>query len=98
MRVAHVRGTVLRRWDVANYVPPGFDVEFFVSRANGLTLADTGLPIRSLPSPGDALARLPPRVRAAAYMTIGSAEYLGGPQGNEARAAGPGPDQEDVRL
>ena len=78
MRVAHVRGTVLRQWDVANYVPPGFDVEFFVSRANGLTLADTGLPIRCLPSPGDALARLPPRVQAAAYMTIGSAEYLGG--------------------
>ena len=78
MRVAYVRGTVLRPWDIPNYLPPGVDVEFVVSQATGRALADTGLPVRSLPSPGDVIAGLSPRLRIAAYMTMGSAEYLVG--------------------
>lgn len=79
MKVAQVRGTTLRAWDLANYLPaPGVETEWFLSRANAAMFADAGITIHPLRSPGDAVSKLPPYVQVAKSLVAGSSERLYG--------------------
>lgn len=79
IRVAHLRATTLRPWDLGNYVSSqDVDAEFFVSRSSAAAMQGYGLTMHALPSIGDVVARLPPYAQIAAYHFAGSAEHLRG--------------------
>lgn len=79
MRVAQVRATTLRPWDLGNYVGgDGVDVEWFISRRNARDFQGQGLCIHPLPSVGDFVGRLPPAARILIDHFAGNAEHLRG--------------------
>jgi glycosyltransferase involved in cell wall biosynthesis len=78
MRVALVRGSLLRPWEVPNYTIDGVRVEAFTSRRTARAMGKMGLPIHALPGVADLTGHLPAPVRAALELTAGNVELLGG--------------------
>lgn len=78
MRVALLRGSLLRPWELQNYVLDGVDVEIFTSRTIAGRMAPTGVPLRGLWSVNQTFAGLSPRVRGLLDLTAGNLEYLAG--------------------
>src|SRR5688572_33264646 len=78
MRVALIRGSLLRPWELPNYAIPGVDVEAFASRGVAHTMRDAVLPVHALPSTGDLVARFGPKANAVADLLAGSVERLSG--------------------
>lgn len=76
MRVALIRGSLLRPWEVPNYVLDGAETTFFASTRQARALSGVHTAVRGLPSLAELTTRLSPRVAGAAYYFGGSAEYL----------------------
>lgn len=75
MRVALVRGSNLNPWELANYEPIG-GVVAFGSRRSAFAGQRLSLPVRRLPSPSDAVGRLPFLARAAVARFGGDVDHL----------------------
>ena len=79
MRVALVRGSLLRPSELDNFALPGVDTVAIASRDIAADLAGwTEPPVIGLPSTGELLGRLPLRVRGALELTAGKTEMLFG--------------------
>ena len=78
MHVALIRGSLLRTWELPNYVIDGVEVTAFASHRAAGSLNDTPVPVRTLRSPGDVRGALGPRVGGALEVVAGSLEYLHG--------------------
>ena len=78
MRIALIRGSLLRTWELPNYVLDGAEVTAFASRRSAGALGDAPIPVRTLPSLGDLRSSLGPRVGGALEVLAGSTEYLPG--------------------
>ncbi len=75
MRVALVRGPNLNPWELANYAPiPG--VEAVGSRRGAFAGQRIDLPLRRLPCPADAIARLPWPLPALVARFVGNVDHL----------------------
>lgn len=81
MRVALVRGSLLRPWEVPNYLIEGIEVELFVTPGVAPSVASFGLPIHPLRAPSQVAARLGPRARGALDLVVGPTERLLGLEG-----------------
>jgi glycosyltransferase involved in cell wall biosynthesis len=77
-RVALVRGSLLRAWEIPNFVIPGVRIEAFASRAVAARIGPQPVPVHGLPAAGDLIARLPPRAAAGIELLAGSTEVLWG--------------------
>ncbi len=78
MRIALIRGSLLRTWELPNYVLDGAEVTAFASRRSAGALADAPIPVRTLSSLGDVRSSLGPRVGGALEVLAGPTEYLPG--------------------
>jgi glycosyltransferase involved in cell wall biosynthesis len=78
MRVALLRGSLLRAWELPNYVIDGVDVTAFASRRVAASLHDAPIAVRGLPSTGEAMARLSPRISGAIELLAGNVERMAG--------------------
>jgi glycosyltransferase involved in cell wall biosynthesis len=78
MRVALVRGSLLKPWELPNYVIDGVDVDVFASRRVAGELDPAVLPVVGLPSVAETVARLSPRLRGIVDLTAGPLERLTG--------------------
>ena len=75
MRVALVRGPNLNPWELANFEPID-GVVAFGSRRGAFAEQRLAMPVRRLPSPADAVARLPALGRAAVARFGGNIDHL----------------------
>ena len=78
MRVALIRGSLLRPWELPNYVMPGVDVEAFASHGVARSMPEPVLPVHGLPSTGDVVSRFGPKAIAVTDLLAGSIERLKG--------------------
>lgn len=79
MRVALVRGSLLRPSELDNFALPGAETVAIASRAIAADLAGWRDPrVIGLPSTGEVLGRLPPRAQAALGLVAGKTELLYG--------------------
>src|SRR4051794_2955348 len=78
MRIALIRGSLLRTWELPNYVIDGLEVIAFASGRSARAVRDAPIPVRTLRSSGDLRAALSPRVGGALELVAGSVEYLHG--------------------
>src|SRR4051794_28375327 len=78
MRIALIRGSLLRTWELPNYVLDGAEVTAFASRRSAGALAGAPIPVRTLRSLGDVRSSLGPRVGGALEVVAGPTEYLPG--------------------
>jgi len=78
MHIALIRGSLLRTWELPNYVIDGTEVTAFASRRSAAALQDPPIPIRTLPSLGDVRSSLGPRFGGALELVAGPLEYLRG--------------------
>ena len=78
MRIALIRGSLLRTWELPNYVLDGAEVTAFASRRSAGALQAAPIAVRTLPSLGDLRSSLGPRVGGALEVVAGSTEYLPG--------------------
>src|SRR3954451_11458069 len=76
MRVALVRGSLLRPSELDNFALPGVETVALASRAVARAFAGWEPPVRGLPSSGDVLGRLPGRAQAALMLLAGKTEFL----------------------
>ena len=76
VRVALIRGALLRRWELPNYVLPQFDVTCFASWYTAAQLNVAQPPVRGLPSLADTTAKLGPRAAGAVELVAGSIDRL----------------------
>jgi glycosyltransferase involved in cell wall biosynthesis len=81
MRVALVRGSLLRSWELPNYLIEGVRVDPVVSRGLEVGPPAERFHLCRLRSAGDLLARIGPRGRGAVELVAGSPEYLLGLEG-----------------
>jgi glycosyltransferase involved in cell wall biosynthesis len=77
LRVALVRGPNLNPWELANFEPLD-GVVAFGSRRGSFAAQRISLPVRRLPSPADAVARLTALGRAAVSRFAGNLDHLVG--------------------
>jgi glycosyltransferase involved in cell wall biosynthesis len=78
MRVALIRGSLLRASELDNFVLPGVDTFVLGSRAVAAQLSGSQPPVVGLPSSGDVLGRLPGRAQAGLQLVAGKTEFLVG--------------------
>jgi glycosyltransferase involved in cell wall biosynthesis len=78
MRVALIRGSLLRSWELPNYEIPGVRVAPIVSRGVRLGPPAERFEIRRLRSAADLTARLGPRAAGGVELLAGSLEYMWG--------------------
>jgi glycosyltransferase involved in cell wall biosynthesis len=78
VRVALVRGSLLRDWELPNYQMSGVRVDALVSRGVRLGPSAKAFRVLRLPSPADFTARLGPRAAGGVELTAGSIEHLWG--------------------
>jgi glycosyltransferase involved in cell wall biosynthesis len=78
MRVALIRGSLLRAWELPNYDLEDAQVEVLASRRAAAPLPGARPAVRAVPTAADALARLGPRGRAIVDYFAGSLEYVFG--------------------
>jgi glycosyltransferase involved in cell wall biosynthesis len=78
MRIALVRGGNLNPWELANFDLPGHEVVAFGSRSGSFEAHGLPLRARRLPSPDDALRRLPALGRAVVRRFAGDVDHLVG--------------------
>ncbi len=78
MRVALIRGSLLRAWELPNYMIDGVEVEVLASTGVAARLGATVPPVRGLPGFGDMVARGGPRAAAVADLLLGPVEYVHG--------------------
>ncbi len=78
MRVALIRGSLMRSWELPNYEMDGVAVEPVVSRGVLLGPPAERFRLRRLPCAADLTARLGPRAFGAFELLAGSPEYLWG--------------------
>lgn len=78
MRIALIRGSLLRTWELPNYVIDGAEVTAFASPRAAAALGAAPIPVRTLRSLGDLRGSLSPRVGGALELVSGSLEYLPG--------------------
>lgn len=79
MRIALVRAGNLNPWELANFDLPS-EVVAFGSRTGSFDAHGLPMAARRLPSPGDAVARLPALAQGAVGRFVGDVAYLGGLQ------------------
>lgn len=80
MRVAFIRGSLLRSWELGNYAldAPGAQVTAFASRSVRLSGGPPPVEVRRLPSLNDLTRALGPRARGGVEHVLGTPEYLVG--------------------
>lgn len=79
MRIALIRGSLQRAWELPAYeFGHGHQVDLFISRRLRLDARPAAFRERRLPTLSDAVATLGPRARGAIDLAAGSLEYLVG--------------------
>jgi glycosyltransferase involved in cell wall biosynthesis len=78
MRVALIRGSLLRAWELPNYELEGIRVDPIISRGATLGPPAERFDLRWLPSAAYLTGRLGPRASGGVEMLAGSLEYLWG--------------------
>jgi glycosyltransferase involved in cell wall biosynthesis len=78
VKIALVRGSLLRGWELANYEFEWGRPDVMVSRGLRAMPPAERFRLRRFPSPADIPARLGPRAAGAVDLTLGSLEYLAG--------------------
>ena len=76
MRVALVRGSLLRVWELENYLIDGVDVDVVASRATGGLTPPAPQRLRTLRSLNDVVAGVSPQMRGVLDYFAGHTEYL----------------------
>jgi phosphatidyl-myo-inositol dimannoside synthase len=78
MRIALVRGGNLNPWELANFDLPGHEIVAFGSRSGSFEAHGLPLTAHRLPSPDDAVRRLPALGQGALRRFTGDIDYLVG--------------------